>query len=55
MKNQTKSKLKLSIEPGGWFVCYLGYIYANTPTEINDRINNKAIIEKLPPLPIKAA
>lgn len=28
----------------GWFIYYKGYIYANKPTGIHDRINNKQII-----------
>lgn len=37
--------MKLSTD--GWFVYYLGKIYGNKPTHINDRINNKQIITDL--------
>ena len=28
----------------GWFCYYKGLVYANTPTSIHHRINNKALI-----------
>ena len=47
---KTINRGNIQIQPGKWFVTYKGYIYANTPTEIHDRINNKAVINTLPKL-----
>lgn len=43
MSPEIKSKF-LSLNREGWFYSYYGWIYANKPTHIIDRIYNKQLI-----------
>lgn len=39
--------MNLSIDRNGWFCFYKGFVYANRPTRIHDRINNKELIDRI--------
>lgn len=37
----------LALEKNKWFATYKGWVYANFPTDINSRINNKQKIDAM--------